>query len=621
MQGNLNKFNINEELKKLPDLPGVYIMYNKNNEIIYVGKSISLKNRVRSYFNSSHNNYKKVQAMVENIYKFEYIIVNNETESLVLEANLIKKNKPKYNINLKDDKQYPYIKITNEKFPKILKVRDVVDDKAQYFGPFPTVSDLDKLIELSILIYKIRDCKLNFDNEKFLKRPCMSYYIGRCSAPCVKEINQIEYEKKVKEVLKFLQGDTTDIKKLLKNSMFEASINKKYELAAKYRDYLNEVDSLFSKQIFNIKKFKQYHLISYAYQENTLVVAMFIINDGLVIDRKHFIVENTLGLDIEEIFFNVIRQFYINSNFKIKEVYIDYENKKSLDDIAKFLENIFSINSVCVRSPKRGIKYEQMKILNKNAKEILEKHLINNKSINFKYFKAIDYLKKILSIEVLDRIECYDISNISGDFNVGSMVVYKNGHKSTKDYRKFKIQSVKGQDDYSSHKEMLTRRLDRLVMEKLDDKNSSFSQKPDLIIIDGGKGHLKVAKNVLLEKNINIPVIGLVKDNKHKTKAIVLDNECIELDINSNIYKFLFDIQEEVHRFAINYHRSLQNKKLQISILDKIKGVGDVKKANLLKYFGSIKNIKKATVQELLMTPKMDKATANNIFNFFKGEI
>lgn len=621
MQGNLNKFNINEELKKLPDLPGVYIMYNKNNEIIYVGKSISLKNRVRSYFNSSHNNYKKVQAMVENIYKFEYIIVNNETESLVLEANLIKKNKPKYNINLKDDKQYPYIKITNEKFPKILKVRDVVDDKAQYFGPFPTVSDLDKLIELSILIYKIRDCKLNFDNEKFLKRPCMSYYIGRCSAPCIKEINQIEYEKKVKEVLKFLQGDTTDIKKLLKNSMFEASINKKYELAAKYRDYLNEVDSLFSKQIFNIKKFKQYHLISYAYQENTLVVAMFIINDGLVIDRKHFIVENTLGLDIEEIFFNVIRQFYINSNFKIKEVYIDYENKKSLDDIAKFLENIFSINSVCVRSPKRGIKYEQMKILNKNAKEILEKHLINNKSINFKYFKAIDYLKKILSIEVLDRIECYDISNISGDFNVGSMVVYKNGHKSTKDYRKFKIQSVKGQDDYSSHKEMLTRRLDRLVMEKLDDKNSSFSQKPDLIIIDGGKGHLKVAKNVLLEKNINIPVIGLVKDNKHKTKAIVLDNECIELDINSNIYKFLFDIQEEVHRFAINYHRSLQNKKLQISILDKIKGVGDVKKANLLKYFGSIKNIKKATVQELLMTPKMDKATANNIFNFFKGEI
>lgn len=262
-----------------------------------------------------------------------------------------------------------------------------------------------------------------------------------------------------------------------------------------------------------------------------------------------------------------------------------------------------------------------MKILNKNAKEILEKHLINNKSVNFKYLKAIDYLKKLLSIEVLDRIECYDISNISGDFNVGSMVVYKNGYKSTKDYRKFKIQTVKGQDDYSSHKEMLTRRLNRLIDENLENKNSSFSQKPDLIIIDGGKGHLQIAKSVLLEKNINIPVIGLVKDDKHKTKAIVLENKSIELDINSNIYKFLFDIQEEVHRFAINYHRSLQNKKLQISILDEIKGVGDVRKTNLLKYFGSIKNIKKATVQELLMAPKMNKTAADNIFKFFNGEV
>lgn len=617
MQRDLKSFDISEQLKKLPDSPGVYIMYNKENEIIYVGKSVSLKNRVRSYFNSDHSKYKKVQAMVENIYRFEYIIVNNETESLVLEANLIKKNRPKYNINLKDDKQYPYIKITNEKFPKILKVRDLLDDKAQYFGPFPTVSDLEKLVELSILAYKIRDCKLNFDNGKFLKRPCINYYINRCSAPCVKNISEDDYNETIKKVIKFLQGDSSDIKKILKNNMFEASIEKKYELASKYRDYLYEVDNLFSKQIFNIKKFKEYHLISYSYFENTLVVAIFIVNDGLVVDSKHFIVENNLNLTFDELFSNVIRQFYIGFNCKVKEIYIDYDNDKFLCEISKFLKSIYSFNSIFVKFPHRGIKHEQMIILNKNAKEILTKHMINNKSINFKYLDAIKYLKTLLSIETLDRIECYDISNISGDFNVGSMVVYKNGYKSKKDYRKFKINTVKGQDDYSSHREMLTRRLDRLIDEKLENKNSSFSQTPDLIIMDGGKGHFNVAKDVILEKNLNIAVIGLVKDDKHRTRAIVFDDNYIKLEVNSNIYRFLYDIQEEVHRFAINYHRSLQNKKLQISILDEIKGVGDVKKINLLKHFGSISNIKNASVQEILMVDKMDKTTANNIFNFF----
>lgn len=617
MQGNLEKFDIKEELKKLPESPGVYIMYNKENEIIYVGKSVCLKNRVRSYFNSSHNRYKKVSAMVENIYRFEYIIVNNETESLVLEANLIKKNRPKYNINLKDDKQYPYIKVTNEKFPKILKVRELKDDKAQYFGPFPTVLDLEKLIEISILVYKIRDCKFNFDNGKFLKRPCTSFYIKRCSAPCIKNINEKEYNESVKSVVKFLQGDSTETKKIFKDKMLEASFEKNYELAAKYRDYLYEVDGLFSKQIFNIKKFKEYHLISYAYIENNLVVVIFIVNDGLIIDRKHFIVENSLQLDFDDLFSNILRQFYISFHSKIKEVYIDYDNEKFLNDIKNFLNNIFNIDSVIVKKPKKGIKHDQMIILKKNANEILYKTLINNKSINFKYLEASNYLKKLLNIKSLSRIECYDISNISGDFNVGSMVVYKNGYKSNKDYRKFKIKTVKGQDDYLSHKEMLSRRLDRLILEKKENINSSFSETPDLIIIDGGKGHLHVARSVLIEKNLNIPVIGLVKDEKHRTRAIVFEDEIINLKVNSNIYRFLFDIQEEVHRFAINYHRSLQNKKLNVSILDQINGVGEVKKINLLKHFGNISAIKKATVQELLMSPKMDKKTAKNIFDFF----
>ena len=320
MQGNLKEFDINYELKKLPDLPGVYIMYDKDDKIIYVGKSVSLKNRVRSYFTTNHK-YKKVQAMVEHIHRFEYIIVNNETESLVLEANLIKKNRPKYNINLKDDKQYPYIKITNEKFPKILKVRDIKEDKAQYFGPFPTISDLEKLMELSILIYNIRDCKLNFDKGKFLQRPCMSYYLGRCSAPCTQNIDRENYNNDVKRVIKFLSGDTTEIKEILLNRMKQSSAKEEYELAMKYRDFLSEIDYLFTKQIFNIKKFKEYHLISYAYAENILVVAIFIVNDGLVVDRKHFIVENILDLEVEELFSNVIRQFYISHHNKVKEVY------------------------------------------------------------------------------------------------------------------------------------------------------------------------------------------------------------------------------------------------------------------------------------------------------------
>lgn len=619
MQGNLKEFDINYELKKLPDLPGVYIMYDKDDKIIYVGKSVSLKNRVRSYFTTNHK-YKKVQAMVEHIHRFEYIIVNNETESLVLEANLIKKNRPKYNINLKDDKQYPYIKITNEKFPKILKVRDVKEDKAQYFGPFPTISDLEKLMELSILIYNIRDCKLNFDKGKFLQRPCMSYYLGRCSAPCTQNIDRENYNNDVKRAIKFLSGDTTEIKEILLNRMKKASVKEEYELAMKYRDFLSEIDYLFTKQIFNIKKFKEYHLISYAYAENILVVAIFIVNDGLVVDRKHFIVENILDLEVEELFSNVIRQFYISHHNKVKEVYIDYSDEKFLNEISLFLANIFSEKSISVKNPKKGVKFDQMKILQKNANEILTKHIFDNKNINVKYLQAINYLKNILDIDNLDRIECYDISNISGDFNVGSMVVYKNGFKSSKDYRKFKIKTVVGQDDYSSHREMLTRRFNRFLDEKINSAGSSFSEKPDLILMDGGKGHVNVAKEVLLEKNLDIPVIGLVKNDKHRTKGIIFEDNYIELDINTNIYRFLFDIQEEVHRFAINYHRSLQNKKLQNSVLDEIKGVGEIKKIKLLSHFGSISSIKKASVEELLMVDKMDKKTAKNIFEFFNNE-
>lgn len=612
-------FNIKEELKKIPDLPGVYIMYNKENEIIYVGKSISLKNRVRSYFVKNHKN-KKVETLVSQIYRFEYIIVNNETESLVLEANLIKKNRPKYNINLKDDKQYPYIKITNEEFPKIMKVRELKNDKSLYFGPFPDVSDLEELIEISILLYKIRDCKINFDNGKLLKRPCMSYYIDRCDAPCVANIDKFDYDKSVSEVIKFLSGNYIDAKNLLIEKMKEASSKKEYETAIKYRDYSFNIDKLFEKQIFNIKKFKEYHLISYSYKNDVLVVVIFIVNDGLILDRRKFIIKDSVYEEFEEVFSSVIRQFYMNTSNITKEIYVDYDNVDFIISLEEFIKKIGNRKDISVKIPKRGIKLEQLKILKKNAIHILDKELSQISLINSKYIEAVSFIKNLTNIEKINRIESYDISNISGSLNVGTMVVYKNAFKNSKEYRKFRIKTVLGQDDYASHREMLERRLNRLIDSNLNGNYLGFGEKPDIIFIDGGIGHVNTAKSVLCEKNIDIPVIGLVKDNKHRTKGIIYEEKYIDLDINSNIYRFLYDIQEETHRFSIEYHRSLRNTQLKRSILDDIKGIGDKRKSLLFNHFGSISNIKKATIDELKSIDGIDRKTAENIYYFFNEE-
>lgn len=608
-------FNIKKELKKLPDLPGVYIMYNSNNEIIYVGKSKSLKNRVRSYFVKNHIN-KKVEALVSQIYRFEYIIVNNETESLVLEANLIKKNKPKYNINLKDDKQYPYIKITNEKYPKILKVRELKNDKSNYFGPFPNVSDLDDLIEICIIIYKIRDCKLNFNTGKTLDRPCISYFLGRCDAPCVKNIDEKTYSIIVSDVLKFLSGNFTEVKNILEYKMKSHSKNQEYEMAMKYRDYMFKIEGYFEKQIFNIKKFKEYHLISYAFENSILVVVIFIVNDGLIVDRKKFVVKDEIYDNFEDGFSSIIRQFYTEKSNIVKDIYIDYENSNFIQQIYNFI-NVISDKEILIKYPKKGIKYEQMKILKKNAIEILNKNLSDKNLINSKYYDAILFLTKILNIDKIFRIESYDISNISGTLNVGSMVVYKNGFKSSKDYRKFKINTVEGQDDYSSHYEVLTRRFNRYLKSKIENEKNGFEELPDLIFIDGGKGHVNIAQKVILENNLDIPVLGLVKDNKHKTRAIVYNNEYINLDVNSNIYRFLYEIQEETHRFAISYHKNLRNKEISKSILDEISGVGEIRKRNLLIHFGNISNLKKASIDEINRVDSVDRKTAEKIYAFF----
>lgn len=610
-------FDIKKELQKLPNLPGVYIMYNSENEIIYVGKSKSLKNRVRSYFVKNHTN-KKVEALVSQIYRFEYIIVNNETESLVLEANLIKKNRPKYNINLKDDKQYPYIKISNEKFPKIMKVRELKNDKSNYFGPFPNVSDLDDLIELCIMIFKIRDCKLNFNSGKTLDRPCISYFLGRCDAPCIKNIDEDIYNKMVSNVIKFLSGSYIEIKTLLEEKMKEFSKKQEYEMAIKYRDYWYKIDGYFEKQIFNIKKFKEYHLVSYAYEKSILVVVIFVVNDGLVVDRRKFVVKDEIYESFEEGFSSIIRQFYAEKSNIVKEIYIDYNNESFLNEISNFISAING-KDVLVKYSQKGIKHDQMHILKKNAMEILNKNLSDKNLINHKYYDAILFLSNLLNNDNISRIESYDISNISGSLSVGSMVVFKNGFKSIKDYRKFRINTVEGPDDYSSHYEVLTRRFNRYLKSKIDNEDNGFNELPDIIFIDGGKGHVNIAKRVILENNLNIPVLGLVKNDKHKTKGIVYKDSIIDLDVNSNIYKFLYEIQEETHRFAITYHKNLRSKELSKSILDEIDGVGDIRKKNLLMHFGSISNIKKASIEEINRVDSIDKKTAEKIYTFFNS--
>ncbi|MDO5718708.1 MAG: excinuclease ABC subunit UvrC [Tissierellia bacterium] len=608
-------FNFELELKKLPDKPGVYLMKDKDDEIIYVGKAISLKNRVRSYFNNDKNKSPKVLAMVKRIASFEYIIVGNEVEALVLESNLIKEKKPKYNILLRDDKTYPYIKITNEKYPKLKKTRRLLNDGAKYFGPYPNAFAVNDIIDMLHEIYHIRTCNLNFDKDFKLDRPCLNYFLKRCPGPCVGLGNEDDYLKNIDEIERFLKGNTDKLIKYLNKKMLENAAELNYEIAAKYRDYLSKVNLLMQKQRITRAKEQDSDIIAIARGDRYACVQVFFMRSGKIIDNEHFTIKDDYRERPEDIVSSFMKQFYLNISYIPDEIIVEHE-PEDIQTINEFLSQKKG-KKVIVKKPMRGEKVELINMVKKNADEALNKYEEKMRKRERVVPLGYEIFVNLLELESVNRIEAYDISNISGVQSVGSMVVFTQGVKDSKEYRKFKIKEVEGANDYASMEEVLTRRFNRWKKDNIDSVETGFGMLPDLIIMDGGKGQVSAALKVLDNFDLKIPVCGLVKDDNHRTRGIIYRGREIELKMSSPVYRFLFSVQEEAHRFAINYHRKLREKNLVNSVLNEIPGVGKARQVELLKYFKSVNNIKKANLEELKSVPKINENIAKNILEFF----
>lgn len=619
-------FNIEEELKNLPDKPGVYLMKDKNNEIIYVGKAISLRKRVRQYFQSSKKNPPKVQAMVKHISEFEYIIVDNEVEALILEANLIKKHKPKYNILLRDDKQYPYIKVTtNEKYPRILKTRQMQKDGAKYFGPYPSVSAVNDAIEIIRNLYPIRTCNRNLEKDIGKSRPCLNFYIGRCLGPCQGNVDEGKYLEMIDEILLFLNGKEDKLMEIIEGKMKEAAKNLDFESAAKYRDQINSLNHLHERQkIVSTTHLIDQDVIAMARAIEEVCIQVFFIRSGKILGREHFILEDNYNEDRGEILSSFIKQFYIGSAYIPKEIILE-EEIEDMEILSKWLSEKKG-NKVNITVPKRGEKLDLVEMVRKNAMDMLNKYGDKFLKKARENQKALEEIKDALGLDVeLNRIEAFDISNIRGVEPVGSMVVFERGEPKKSDYRRFRIKSRTTPDDYGSLEEVLTRRFirgleERKILKENKIEAKGFSNFPDLIMMDGGKGQVNVALRVLSSLNLDIPVCGLVKDEFHKTRGIIYENREINLDEDSLGFRMIYRIQEEAHRFAISYHRSLRSKEMFKSELDDIKGIGEKRKKALLKHFQSIEKIKKASIEELAEVEGMNKKVAEELYNHFKNK-
>lgn len=616
-------FNIDEKLKNLPTKPGVYIMKNSDDEIIYVGKAISLKNRVRQYFQKKNNQGAKVRAMVSHIKEFEYIIVDNEVEALILESNLIKKHKPKYNILLRDDKQYPYIKVClKEKFPRVMKTRRVLKDGSKYFGPYPNATAVNDVIDILHDIYPIRTCKVNLDKNKPNLRPCLRYHIGKCTGTCIGLGDEEEYMKIIKKVLNFLSGKDERIVKLIENEMLEASKNLEFEKASVYRDQLNSILVLQEKQKIVSDTTIDQDIIAMARGLEEVCIQIFFIRGGKILGREHFLLEDTYNEDRGEILSSFIKQFYIGTAYIPKEIVLETEIE-DVETVSKWLERKRG-NKVNITVPKRGDKNDLVEMVSKNARDMLNKYGDKFLKKHKQNLKALEQIQEILDLsDKIKRIEAYDISNISGVHSVGSMVVFENGEAKRSDYRRFKIRSVDTPNDYASMEEVLSRRFTRGLKEQdgtEDLRMKGFSNFPDLIMMDGGKGQVNIALRVLRKLKIDIPVCGLVKDDSHTTRGIIYDNTEYNMDLDSLGFKMIYKIQEEAHRFAINYHRSLRSKDMFRSELDDIKGIGQKRKVALLKHFKSIEKIKSASVDQLKDVATMNIRSAESLYNHFRKE-
>ena len=616
-------FDIQEELKKLPAKPGVYLMHNDRDEIIYVGKARILKNRVRQYFQAGYKRSVKIEHMVSHIAYFEYIITDSELEALVLECNLIKEHRPHYNTMLKDDKSYPYIRVTvQEEYPRILFCRNVKRDKSRYFGPYTSAGAVKETIELMNKVYKLRTCNRRLPKDIGKERPCLYHQIKQCDAPCQGFISREEYRKHVEEALNFLNGDDKHIMELLQTRMQEAAEQLEFEEAAEYRDLIESVRRIGEKQKINHTDGDDRDIIALAKAGDEAVISVFFIRNGKLLGRDHFHMTGIGDSEKNEILMDFVKQFYVGTPFIPREILLQ-EEIPDREILEKWLSDKRGAK-VSFLTPKRGTKHQMMELAYENAKNVLIKDGEKLKREEHRTIGAVHELENLLGLKGLNRMEAFDISNTNGYENVASMVVFEQGKARRSDYRKFKIRTVAGPDDYRCMEEALTRRFTHGIREReeraekgMDVELGSFTRFPDVLMMDGGKGQVNVALEVLQKLNLSIPVCGMVKDDFHRTRGLYYNNEIIDFPEVSEAFRMITRLQDEAHRFAIEYHRSLRSKGQVHSVLDDIKGVGPARRKALMKHFKDISNIRNATEEELMQAEGITKNVAAEIYAFF----
>lgn len=616
-------FDFEYQLKNLPDSPGVYIMRNNLQEVIYVGKAKNLKNRVRQYFQNSKNHTEKVKAMVKHISEFEYIVTDSEVEALILECNLIKKYSPRYNILLKDDKYFPFIKITNEEFPRVIITRNYSNDSARYFGPYTDSSAVYIINDLIKKVFPLRTCRRIIKEEGPYTRTCLNYQINLCKGPCEGLISKAEYGEMVEKIVSLLTGKDTEIVRELKNEMREAAENLEFEKAASLRDKIAAIEKINEKQKIISNNFENEDFIGISQDEKDSCIQIFFLRDGKIVGREHFIIDNTGAEEADYVMEEFIKNFYGGAAFIPKTIYVSNVQDTEL------LEQWLSIKKnykVSIKIPQKGEKKKTLDMVKKNASHALEMFKLKHKTDKELNSIALKEIQEALELEEMpSRIEAYDISNIMGMDSVGTMVVFQDGAAKNSDYRRFKIKTVEGPDDYKSMREILTRRfthgleeIKKISSQDMNFGDAKFSVFPDLIMMDGGRGQVNVALEVLDELGIDIPVCGMVKDDKHRTRGLIYNEREIELRPSSRAMLMITRIQDEVHRFSITYHRTLRDKRTLYSILDEVPGIGEKRRRALITKFGGIEKIKGATIEELMEVPSMDRKSSEAVFNYFK---
>lgn len=604
-------FNLDEELKKLPAKPGVYLMHDKSDEIIYVGKAISLKNRVRQYFQKSRNVTPKIQRMIDRIAWFEYIVTDSELEALVLECNLIKEYSPRYNTMLKDGKSYPFLKATvKEAYPRLLFAREMKRDNSRYFGPFTSGKAIRDTIELVNSLFHLRSCRKSFPRDIGKERPCLYHQIGQCPAPCQGNVSEEAYRADFEKALKFLQGDTKPVIRELTEKMEEASAHMEFEEAAGYRDLIQSIQQVTEKQKITSDDNEDRDIVAMARGGDEAVVQVFFIRGGKLIGREHYYLTGVSEEENADVLSAFIKQMYSGTPYIPKEIWTEEE----VSDSEAILEWLSAKRErkVYFRVPKRGEKERLLELAKRNAFMVLTKDAEKLKAEHARTVGAMEEIQRLLGMQGLVRVESYDISNINGFETVGSMVVFENGKAKKNDYRKFRIRTVSGPDDYGAMEEMLTRRFEHSKRENLSELDS-FGHLPDIIFMDGGKGQVNIAEKVLLNLDISVPVCGMVKDDHHRTRGLYFRNQEIPIDTHGQGFRLITRIQDETHRFAIEYHKQIRSKAQVHSVLDDIPTIGETRRKALMRYFDSIEEIRNATLEELKAVPGMNERSAKEV--------